>query len=155
MVLSLLIICSKTVTTRTWLSPLKNVVIFCPKILAVLKHHGKVFGGVFFDSFWQSEQESEEISALDALLAEIIIWRALVVHNCSWFQSLHPCSSPSTIRQQPIPANHHKQQQYAMWSMDEEAREGRTMKTGPNNARSIIWALGEFFLFLPIFQHTN
>ena len=46
-------------------------------------------------------------------------------------------------------------QQYAMWSMDEEAREGRTMKMGPNDARSIIWALDEFFLFLPIFQHTN
>ena len=82
--LSLLIICSKTLTTQTWLSPLKNVAIFCPKILAVLKHHGKVFGGVFFDSFRQSEQESEEISALDALLAEIIIWRALVVHDCSF-----------------------------------------------------------------------
>ena len=82
MVLSLLIISSKTVTAQTWFLPLKNVAIFCPKILAVLKHCGKVFGGMFFDSFRQSEQESEEISALDALLAKIIIWRALVVHNC-------------------------------------------------------------------------
>ena len=98
-VLSLLIICSKTVTTQTWLSPLKNVVIFCPKILAVLKHRGKVFGGVFFDSFRQYEQESEEISALDALLAKIIIWRALVVHDCTvgkacmWFSgTCLPCA---------------------------------------------------------------
>ena len=82
MVLSLLIICSKTVTTQTWFSPLKNVAIFCPKLLAVLKHRGKVFGGVFSDSFRQSKQESEEISALDALLEEIINWRALVVHDC-------------------------------------------------------------------------
>ena len=50
-VLSLLIICSKTVTAQTWFLPLKNVAIFCPKILAVLKHCGKVFGGVFSDSF--------------------------------------------------------------------------------------------------------
>ena len=36
--------------------------------------------------------------------------------------------------------------------MDEEAGECRTMKTGPNNARSIVWALGEFFfLFFSYF----
>jgi len=61
----------------------QNVAIFSPKILAVLKRHGKNFRGVFFDSFRQSEQESEKISALDALLAEIKNWWALLVHDCS------------------------------------------------------------------------
>ena len=37
----------------------QNVAIFGPKILAVLKRRGKFFGGVFFDSFQQSEQESQ------------------------------------------------------------------------------------------------
>ena len=39
----------------------------------------------------------------------------------------------------------------ATWSMDEEVGEGRTMKTGPNDASGVVWALGEFFLFLRIF----
>ena len=39
----------------------------------------------------------------------------------------------------------------AMWSMDEEVGEGRTTKTGPNDTRSVDWALGESFLFLRIF----
>ena len=60
----------------------QNVAIFGPKILSVLKRCGKNFGGVFFDSFRQSEQESEKISALDALLAEITNWWALLVHDC-------------------------------------------------------------------------
>jgi hypothetical protein len=73
-VLSLALIIYTFVTTQTHpnlvLDP-RNVAIFGPKILAVLKRRGKNFGGVFFDSFRQSEHESEKISALDALLTKI------------------------------------------------------------------------------------
>ena len=65
---------------------MQNVAIFGPKILAVLKRRGKNFGGVFFDSFQQSEQESEKISALVALLAEITNLLPLVVRNCSTYK---------------------------------------------------------------------
>ena len=44
--------------------------------------------------------------------------------------------------QWPIPANYHST---VTWSMDEEAGDGITTKTGPNDTRSVNGALGEFF----------
>ena len=73
-VLSLTLIIYAFVTTQSYPNSVpasRNVAIFGPKILAVLKRRGKVFAGVFFDSFRQSEHESKKISALDALLTEI------------------------------------------------------------------------------------
>ena len=35
--------------------------------------------------------------------------------------------------------------------MDEEAGEGRTTKTGPNDTSGIVWALGEFFFHFFVF----
>jgi hypothetical protein len=48
-----------------------DVAYFGSKNLAVPISCGKNFGGVFFDIFRKSEQESEKISTVDALVAEI------------------------------------------------------------------------------------
>jgi hypothetical protein len=45
----------------------QNFAIFGPKFLAAPKRRGKNFGDVFFGAF----RQSEKISPLDALLAEI------------------------------------------------------------------------------------
>ena len=38
---------------------------------------------------------------------------------------------------------------YVMWSVV-------TMRTGPNNARHVVWAIGEFFYFISsYFLYTN
>ena len=74
MVLSPTLIICTSVNTKSYPNSVlgsQNVAIFGPKILAVPKHRGKVSGGVFFDSFRHSEQESEKNSALDAFIAEI------------------------------------------------------------------------------------
>jgi len=82
-----------------------NVAVFRSKILTTLIYRGKNFGGVFFDVFRKSEQESEKIMTVDTLFAEIPNLWALLVHNCksvtpsmakSTTLTIYPTSNPKT-----------------------------------------------------------
>jgi len=70
--------------------------IFRPKIRPNPSARGKNFGGVFFDVFWQADQDSEKILPKYCLGAKISNWLTLSVHDCTPFFSSSVCMMDRT-----------------------------------------------------------